>query len=420
MLINNKYISIRASASQLKQTNKELSFLLEMSNFLSIALDLHSLLKGALSKVLDHFDLEAGRIYLLNDEGSSFHLAVHQGMRPMGLETLGFDEGFSGKAAKTKSFIAQHVSELEDQQRAQLLSKKGIKIIICVPLIAMHSVVGVMNLSSKRLISLNQDKIDLCIAVGNQIAIAASNAKIYQELQNKIEVLNEKKNTIKFFAYSISHDLKSPAIGIHGLVKRLRDKKGMYLDESGKEYCDQILMASEQMLALVEELNAYISSKESPLTIERIKVKEITEAIRTEFSERLKEKNIKWTEADTLPEISADRGSLLRVFRNFADNSVKYGGPDMTKISIGYKSADNHHIFSFIDDGVGLKGQDREKVFDPFHRDETSRGTAGSGLGLAIVREVAKRHQGNVWISSGTGKGADFRISIAKSLDIHE
>jgi len=418
MLIDNKYVSIRASSSQLKQTNRELSFLLEMSNFLSISLDLKTLLKGALSKVLEYFTIEAGRIYLLDDEGSSFYLAAHQGMEPLGLEKLSFDEGFSGKAAKTKSFIAQHVSELEDEQRAELLSNRGIKIIICVPLIAMHKVAGVMNLSSKRIISLDQDKIDLCIAIGNQIAIAASNAKIYQDLQNKIKSLNEKKDTIKFFAYSITHDLKSPAIGIYGLVKRLKEKKGMYLDESGKAYCDQILKASEQMLALVEKLNAYIAAKESPLTIERIKVKEITQAIRAEFSERLKARNINWSEPKTLPEINADRVSLLRVFRNFVDNSLKYGGHNMTKITIAYKETRDLHVFSFKDDGVGIKGPEREKVFELFHRDETSKGTAGSGLGLAIVREVAKRHHGKAWLSSEKEEGATFRISIPKFVEL--
>jgi len=43
-------------------------------------------------------------------------------MKPKGLEKLSFDEGFSGKAAKTESFIAQHVMELEDKDRAALLS----------------------------------------------------------------------------------------------------------------------------------------------------------------------------------------------------------------------------------------------------------------------------------------------------------
>jgi len=418
MLINNKYVSIRASASQMKQTNRELAFLLEMSNFLSISLDLKALLRGALSKVLEYFTIEAGRIYLLDDEGSSFYLAAHQGMRPMGLEKLGFDEGFSGKAAKTKSFIAQHVSELEDKQRAQLLLSKGIKIIICVPLIAMHKVVGVMNLSSERIITLDQDKIDLCIAIGNQLAIAASNAKIYQDLQNKIEALNEKKDTIKFFAYSISHDLKSPAIGIYGLVKRLKEKHENYLNEAGKTCCDQISKASEQMLALVEKLNAYIVAKESPLNIESIRVEEIINEIRDEFSAELEERRIKWSTPEILPEIFADRLSLSRVFRNIVDNALKYGGRNLLEIKIGYTESEKHHIFSFGDDGVGIKGADRDNVFELFHRDETSKGVTGSGLGLAIVREVAERHHGKAWLSPDTEKGSTFHVSIAKSLDV--
>ena len=64
-----------------------------------------------------------------------------------------------------------------------------------------------------------------------------------KDLQNKIKTLNEKKDMIKFFAYSISHDLKSPAIGIYGLSRRLQEKYAPILDEKGKVYCTQILKA---------------------------------------------------------------------------------------------------------------------------------------------------------------------------------
>ena len=76
--------------------------------------------KGFLRKNLEYFFLEAGRIYLMDNAGQ-LHLTAHQGMKPKGLEKLGLDEGFSGKAARTKCFIAQHVSELEDKKRAALL-----------------------------------------------------------------------------------------------------------------------------------------------------------------------------------------------------------------------------------------------------------------------------------------------------------
>ncbi len=416
MLFNRKFVSISVIDSDSHERNKELSFLREMGNFLSLSLDLQALLTGALSKVLEYFDVDAGRIYLANEKGSAFYLAAHLGMKPEGLEKLSFDDGFSGKAARTKSFIAQHVSELEDKKRAHLLMSKGFKIVICVPLIVKDTVLGVMNLSSKRIIRLDHNKIDLCIAVGNQIAIAANNALIYRDLQNNIKALNEKKDTIKFFAYSISHDLKSPAIGVYGLVKRLKEKYGDYFDETGKAYCDQILRATQHILDLVEKINAYIVTKESPLNIEVVKVKDITESIITEFSDKLRENNIKWSEPASLPKILVDRVSLLRVFRNLVDNSLKYGGKHLREIKIGYKESRGHHIFSFSDDGVGIKGKDREGLFEAFHRNESSKEISGAGLGLAIVKEVAERHRGRVWLDENLEKGATFYISISKLL----
>ncbi|MHA2248659.1 MAG: GAF domain-containing protein [Candidatus Hodarchaeales archaeon] len=181
-MVNRKYLSVKISDSKLKERNGELSILLEMSNLLSNSMNLKSLLKGAVSKVLEYFDMEAGRIYLMDDAGQYLFLAAHQGLKIKGLEKLGFDEGFSGKAARTRSFIAQHVSELEDRERANLLLSKGLKIIICVPLINMDKVEGVMNLGTGKMIKLDQGKIDLLTAIGNQIAVAANNVKLYEDL----------------------------------------------------------------------------------------------------------------------------------------------------------------------------------------------------------------------------------------------
>ncbi|SPD73447.1 ATPase/histidine kinase/DNA gyrase B/HSP90 domain protein [uncultured Desulfobacterium sp.] len=414
MISDKKYISIRINESSLRQRNRDLSFLLEIGNFFSVAPDLKTLARGALSKVLKYFDLDAGRIYLLDEDGTSFYLAAHQGMETMGLERLTYDEGFSGKAARTRSFLAQYVSDLEDKERAELLSKKGLKTVICVPLIVMDKVIGVLNLASSSIISLDQDTIDMCISVGNQIASAINNATIYQDLISKINTLNQKKDTIEFFAYSISHDLKSPAIGICGLAKRLNQMS--CLDDNAKAYCGQIYKATEQMLSLVEKLNAYIAAKESPLNIERVSIKEIIEEIRGEFSAKLNDRKISWSEPEMLPEIFADRVSLLRVFRNLVDNSLKYGGGDLLKIKIGYQESVGYHIFSFSDDGIGIKGADRDKVFELFHRAKTSQGTAGSGLGLAIVKEIVERHRGRAWLSEEAEKGATFYMSFAKLL----
>jgi K+-sensing histidine kinase KdpD len=419
MLSEKKYISIKFSEAKLKKRNRELSILLEISNFLSTSMELKELLSGVLSKVLEYFNVEAGRIYFMDGGGQSLNLAAHQGIEIEGLEKMNINDGFSGKAVRTKSFIAQHISELEDKKREFLLSGKGLKIIICVPLINMGNVVGVINLATSGMIQLDQNKVDVLMAIGNQIAVAANNARLYGDLKNKNQILKEKMEMIKFFSYSVSHDLKSPAIGVYGFARRLKEKYKEILDKRGQAYCDQILKTAEQMVVLLEEINAYVAAKEVPINLENVNMKEIMEEIRNEFSVRLRKRRIRWSEPDILPEITSDRLDLIRVFRNLVDNALKYGGDNLHEIRIGYKEDKAFHIFSFIDDGVGIEGEDKEKIFELFQRNETSKGEAGSGLGLAIVKEIAERHQGEAWMEKNTDKGATFHISISKDLDVN-
>ena len=218
----------------------------------------------------------------------------------------------------------------------------------------------------------------------------------------------------------MSHDLKSPAVGIYGLVKRLVEKEGYLLNNRGKEYCNRILKTAQQMVALVENLNAYIAAKEAPLNRERINVKEITREIVDEFRLELRKRRIKWSEPEKLPNLVGDRLALLRVFRNLLDNALNYGGQDLQKITIGYHEDPQFHIISFSDDGVGVTADDADKVFNAFHRDRSARGISGSGLGLTIVKEIIERHQGRVWLEKGTRRGATFCMTISKALESNE
>ena len=264
MLTHKKHISIKVDDEKLKTRSKELAILLEMSNYLAGSLTIKGLFEGALSRVLEHFNLEAGRMYLLDEIGQYLYLVAHQGMASRGLERVGINEGFTGKAARTQSFIAQHVSDLEDRKRVALLLDKGFNVVLCVPLITMGKVRGVMNLATSKEIQLDQGKIDLFTTIGNQIAVAADNVRLYADLEAQIGTLREKREVIKFFAYSVSHDLKSPAVALYALTKRLNEKYAHILDEKGKEHCRQILRTAERVVALVEQLNSYIVAKETP------------------------------------------------------------------------------------------------------------------------------------------------------------
>jgi K+-sensing histidine kinase KdpD len=415
-----EFISVKLSAPKLKKRNRALSHLIDMSNFLATPMELEDLLKGALSMVMEYFSFEFGRVYLMDEEKEYLYLAAHQGIETAGLEKVHISEGFTGMAARTKSFVAQYVSQLEDEERATFLSDKGLFIDICVPLISGKEVGGVMNLASGKVIRLDQDKIDLLTAVGNQIAVAANNARLYGELKDSIHMLREKQDMIEFFTYSMAHDLKSPAIGVYGLTQLLQKKYGEQLDEKGRTYCRQILKTSEQMVMLVEKLNAFIATREAPMIFEEIETAEIVAEIRQEFSSALKEQGIAWSQAKDLPMIVADRIAILRVFRNFVENALKYGGQDLKNIRIQYREDPHFHVFSFSDDGTGIKEKDRKRIFERFQRIGSSKGISGSGLGLAIVREVVERHGGRAWVSPGTTQGATFHVAIAKDLAVSD
>jgi PAS domain S-box-containing protein len=228
------------------------------------------------------------------------------------------------------------------------------------------------------------------------------------------EALRQSSEKLKFFAYSVMHDLKSPTIGIYGLTELLHKHYKDALDERGKSYCDQILKASVHVAALIEKINVYIATKESPLKIEKINIKDILQIISEEFSPRLVVRQIKWFEPEAMVEIKADKLSILRVFRNFVDNALKYGGEDLSEIRIDYKETEEFHTLSVSDDGAGIREGDYERIFAAFRRGETYKALEGVGLGLAIVAEIAERHRGMVWAEPREDRWTTFHISIAK------
>jgi K+-sensing histidine kinase KdpD len=417
MLADKKHISVKFSQTKLKKRHEALAILYDIGSDLTSSLSLTEILDRAIIKVIEHFKKDAVRIYLLDEDEQRLELAAYKGISKKYVESLRriqMGEGFSGKAARTKSFVAQRVSELENGKRATLLQSMGFKVIICIPLIVKDRVVGVMNLASKRMVQLNEDKIDLLVAIGNQIAIAVNVAKVHEEVQKQVEEIRRMRDDIEFFAYTISHDLKNPAIGVAGFARLLVKKHGHRLDKEGRRYCDQIQKAACEIERFTRDINEFIKSKKTFLRVERTDVKRILNHIRREFAPLFQERNITWTEPDSIPKVMADQAAITRVFRNLIDNALKHAGEKLSKIIIGYKQNKHFHIFSFSNNGIPVKTKDAEVIFQMFRRLPSSQEVEGSGLGLSIVKEIVEAHKGKVWVESGARKETTFYLAIPK------
>lgn len=249
--------------------------------------------------------------------------------------------------------------------------------------------------------------------------LARSNEELKMEIAERLqaeEALRQSSEALKLFAYSVIHDLKSPVIGVHGFANLLYGHCQDSLDEKAKGYCTQILKAAKHLTALVDAINTFIATREAPLKIEAVDMDVICREVREEFSLRLGELNVDWVEDGTLPEIRADRLSMIRVLRNLVDNALKYGGKFLSQIRIGYQGIEDFHVFSVSDDGVGISWENAEKLFRFFQRDRSSIGVQGAGLGLAIVKETAERHRGRVTVEPSPQGGTSFRVYIARDL----
>ncbi|NOQ66950.1 MAG: PAS domain S-box protein [Desulfobacterales bacterium] len=222
---------------------------------------------------------------------------------------------------------------------------------------------------------------------------------------------------IKHFTNSVSHDLKNPAIAIHGLAKILRRKYGEMSHEKLENFFDQIVKSSEQIVTLSGDINAYISTRESPLNFTTLDLQHIWQAIREEFVPQLRKRKISWIESEkSIPRIRADQNGLLRAYRNLVDNALKYGGSDLSAITMNFKTSATHHVLSVQNNGELVPVEEIDSIFEVFNRRVSESAPAGTGLGLAIVMEVAKHHKGKSWVESGADGKTTFYISIAQNL----
>jgi signal transduction histidine kinase len=252
--------------------------------------------------------------------------------------------------------------------------------------------------------------------------LAAQNRHLLNEIRERKKAeadLQESAEKIKLFAYSVAHDLKNPAIATFGLARILNQKFGDALTERGRGICEQIQRSSEDIAALVEKINIFISTKETPLQIENISLKNIFLTLYEEFSSQLLLRSVQWSIQDNMPDgIIADRLAVTRIFRNIIENALKYGGSGLGMIAVGYRATDELHVFTITDDGQGVTEEDSDDIFNWFKRKKQNSTTesSGAGIGLAIVREMAATHGGTVWQESAQPKGVTFCVSLSRHL----
>lgn len=240
-----------------------------------------------------------------------------------------------------------------------------------------------------------------------------------EEMGMRLKRSEENQNQI---IRAISHDLRTPLTSVLGYVTRLYDGK-ITTPEKRVEYYEIIKRKALDLKYLIDELEE--SSKlfsDGNFDMKKVELGDFVNLIHYELDLEAKqrerklafEKNIKGSYS-----IIIDEGKIRRIFSNIIGNSLKYAGEDAS-ISIKCICSNNYVRFEISDNGGGVPPEELDRIFDKFHRVETSRSRemGGTGLGLAICKDIIIAHGGEIWAKNNPREGLCILFTLPITSDV--
>ena len=217
------------------------------------------------------------------------------------------------------------------------------------------------------------------------------------------------------FAYTVSHDLKSPLRSIDGFTRLIEEQMGERLNADEREMFDRVLSSTARMGSLISALLALARVSQAPLERQSV---DLSALVRSILAERLVEhpqRAVQCLIADGLT-AGCDPQLARIALENLLGNALKYSRDQaQTVIEFGCSAADANGDaprFFVRDNGVGFNMAYATKLFKPFQRLHMASEFEGTGIGLATVRRIIERHGGDITAISAPGEGATFSFSL--------
>ena len=279
------------------------------------------------------------------------------------------------------------------------------------------------NLSVRTSISSSDEVGILATAFNSMIhQVQNWNTTLNKQVKTRTSELETKNAELERYAYTVSHDLKSPLITIKGFLGMLEKDIIKGDAERIKKDVRHIHNAAEKMNRLLDDLLELSKIGRVVGTKEEVSLKDLANEALTLVGGQIKKREVHVEVASNLPLMYVDRRRLVEVLQNLIDNAIKHMGKQSEpRIEIDARQEKEGTVYYVRDNGEGIESRYHENVFGLFNKlDQASDGT---GIGLAIVKRIIEVHGGRIWIESeGKGKGSTFCFTIAKKgePDKHE
>ena len=272
-----------------------------------------------------------------------------------------------------------------------------------------------------------------------QQKLQETNANLEKKIEIRTRQLERSNKELESFAYSVSHDLRTPVrqiVGLVGLMETHLENETTQpsaIDETVQHYLKIIseqAMRAEKMIAALLNLsrmgraNMDIAAVDMSALVNQV-IEQIDPANRDCFA------------VQAMPVVECDRTLMQAVWQNLINNALKFtqhqphpqiaigtlclpaSEPSPQKnqdsaISVQKSKTTTEIVFFIQDNGAGFASSQAEKIFGVFQRGHSQEEFAGSGIGLANVRRIIRRHKGRTWAESKAGAGATFYFSLPK------
>lgn len=247
--------------------------------------------------------------------------------------------------------------------------------------------------------------------------LASTIELLQQEIKNREIISTELENKnaeLERFAYTVSHDLKSPLVTINGFIGLLARDLAAEDSVRVNQDLEKIRLAADTMAELLNDLLelsriGQVKGQSGPCDLVAI----VNQA-RAMLELNIEERGIEFV-IDPMPTVEVDASRITEVYQNLIENSVKFMGEQSSpRIHIGAHEKDEMIECFVRDNGVGIEGEFHIQIFDLFER--LSNNVEGTGVGLAVVKRIIEVHGGETWVESGgLGQGCCVWFSLPKA-----
>ncbi len=237
---------------------------------------------------------------------------------------------------------------------------------------------------------------------------------------------NEAKNANKIkdeFLANMSHEIRTPLNGIIGMDEMiLRDTK----EESTKKYATGIKGAGETLLALINDILdlSKIEAGSFEIIEKSYDISSVLNDVINMTRKKAYDKGLEYqfiVDENMPSKLLGDEIRIRQIIINIVNNAVKYTEKGFVNINVSFNSLEDNKIMLCVkveDSGIGIKSEDKDKLFESFERLDTKKNynVEGTGLGLHITGRLVDMMNGLIDVESEYGKGSIFTVALPQTV----